>query len=83
MALIYPQNGDLKKLLKSSRKKVPYSARLSAGGGCKSYKGNAQMPFTLFFMGLPLPRILENLYICICRLNGLLAQNIIFRIFFP
>ena len=33
MALIYPQNGDLTKSLKSSRKKVPQSARLSAGGG--------------------------------------------------
>ena len=36
VALIYPQNGDLTKLLKSARKKVPQSARLSAGGGCKS-----------------------------------------------
>ena len=33
MALIYPQNGDLTKSLKSARKKVPQSARLSAGGG--------------------------------------------------
>ena len=39
MALIYPQNGDLKKLLKSSRKKVPQSARLSAGGGVQKLKG--------------------------------------------
>ena len=39
MALIYPQNGDLKKLLKSSRKKVPQSARLSAGGGGQKLKG--------------------------------------------
>ena len=30
---------------------VPQSARLSAGGGCKSYSGNAQMPSTL-----PLPK---------------------------
>ena len=36
MALIYPQNGDLTKLLKSARKKVPQSARLSAGGGAKA-----------------------------------------------
>ena len=36
------------------RDEVPQSACLSAGGGGgKSYKGNAQMPFTLFFMGLP------------------------------
>ena len=33
MALTYPQNGDLTKSLKSGRKKVPQSARLSAGGG--------------------------------------------------
>ena len=36
MALIYPQNGDLTKSLKSARKKVPQSARLSAGGGAKA-----------------------------------------------
>ena len=39
MALIYPQNGDLTKLLKSARKKVPQSARLSAGGGVQKLKG--------------------------------------------
>ena len=38
MALIYPQNSDLTKSLKSARKKVPQSARLSAGGG-------VQLPF--------------------------------------
>ena len=55
MALIYPQNGDLTKLLKSARKKVPQSARLSAGGGrCNRYLGNAQIEVTLSFMGLPL-----------------------------
>ena len=45
MALIYPQNGDLTKLLKSAQKKVPQSARLSAGGGGQKLKGqcpNAQ-----------------------------------------
>ena len=45
MALIYPQNGDLTKLLKSARKKVPQSARFSAGGGVQKLKGqcpNAQ-----------------------------------------
>ena len=36
---MFPQNGDLKKLLKSSRKKVPQSARLSAGGGVQKLKG--------------------------------------------
>ena len=35
------------------RDEVPQSARLSAGG-CKSYKGNARMPFTLFWVVLPL-----------------------------
>ena len=39
MALIYPQNSDLTKLLKSARKKVPQSARLSAGGGGQKLKG--------------------------------------------
>ena len=39
VALIYPQNGDLTKLLKSARKKVPQSARLSAGGGVQKLKG--------------------------------------------
>ena len=45
MALIYPQNGDLTKSLKSARKKVPQGARLSAGGegGCNCYLGNAQI----------------------------------------
>ena len=53
MALIYPQNGDLTKSLKSARKKVPQSARLSAGGGGKSKKGNAQMPPREFEEGFP------------------------------
>ena len=44
MALIYPQNGDLKKLLKSSRKKVPQSARLSAGGGAKAKRAMPKCP---------------------------------------
>ena len=39
VALIYPQNGDLTKSLKSARKKVPQSARLSAGGGVQKLKG--------------------------------------------
>ena len=39
MALIYPQNGDLTKLLKSAPKKVPQSARLSAGRGVQKLKG--------------------------------------------
>ena len=39
MALIYPKNGDLTKSLKSARKKVPQSARLSAGGGVQKLKG--------------------------------------------
>ena len=39
MALIYPQNSGLIKSLKSARKKVPQSARLSAGGGGQKLKG--------------------------------------------
>ena len=47
MALTYPQNGDLTKWLKSARKKVPQSARLSAGGGGNCYLGNAQIEVML------------------------------------
>ena len=53
-ALMYRQNGDLANLLKSARKKVPQSARLSAGGGCNRYLGNAQIEVTLISVGLPL-----------------------------
>ena len=44
MALIYPQNGDLTKSLKSARKKVPQSARLSAGGGAKAKRAMPKCP---------------------------------------
>ena len=55
MAVIYSQNGDLTKLLKSAQKKVPQSARLSAGGegGCNRYLGNAQIEVTLTSKVLP------------------------------
>ena len=53
-ALMYRQNGDLANLLKSARKKVPQSARLSAGGGCNRYLGNAQIEVTLTSKVLPL-----------------------------
>ena len=53
-ALMYRQNGDLANLLKSARKKVPQSARLSAGG-CNRYLGNAQIEVTLTSKVLPLP----------------------------
>ena len=39
MALTYPQNGDLTESLKSARKKVPQSARLSAGWVVQKLKG--------------------------------------------
>ena len=54
-ALMYRQNGDLANLLKSVRKKVPQSARLSAGGrgGCNRYLGNAQIEVPLTALGLP------------------------------
>ena len=32
---------------------VPQSARLSAGGGCNCYLGNAQMPSLAILLGLP------------------------------
>ena len=56
MALIYPQNGDLKKLLKSARKKVPQSARLSAGGvggGAKAKRAMPKCPRHEFEWGFP------------------------------
>ena len=53
-ALMYRQNGDLANLLKSAPKKVPQSARLSAGGGRNRYLGNAQMPSLAILLGLPL-----------------------------
>ena len=38
----------------SARKQVPQSARLSEGGGCDRYLGNAQIDPTFFKLGLPL-----------------------------
>ena len=51
---MYRQNGDLANLLKSARKKVPQSARLSAGGGGggRSALGENPNPFGLFFLAL-------------------------------
>ena len=54
MALIYPQNSDLTKLLKSARKKVPQSARLSAGGGgAKAKRAMPKCPQYEFEEGFP------------------------------
>ena len=53
MALIYPQNGDLTKLLKSARKKVPQSARLSAGGGAKAKRAMPKCLGHEFEWGFP------------------------------
>ena len=53
MALIYPQNGDLTKLLKSARKKVPQSARLSAGGGAKAKRAMPKCLRREFEEGFP------------------------------
>ena len=53
MALIYPQNGDLTKSLKSARKKVPQSARLSAGGGAKAKRAMPKCPQHEFEEGFP------------------------------
>ena len=41
-------------MVKSRLKKVPQSARLSAGGGCKCYLGNAHMGVETSWKGLPL-----------------------------
>ena len=60
MALIYPQNGDLTKSLKSARKKVPQSARLSAGGGGNRYLGNAQIEVALTAKVLPLEPVMKK-----------------------
>ena len=53
LCTMYRQNGDLANLLKSARKKVPQSARLSAGGGGNRYLGNAQIEVTLIWKVLP------------------------------
>ena len=54
MALIYPQNGDLTKLFKSAWKKVPQSARLSAGGGgAKAKRAMPKCPPREFEGGFP------------------------------
>ena len=54
MGLIYPQNGDLTKLLKSARKKVPKSARLSAGGGGQKLKGQCPNAWDMNLSGASL-----------------------------
>ena len=41
-------------MVKSRLKKVPQSARLSAGGGCNCYLGNAQIKWALIKKALPL-----------------------------
>ena len=69
MALIYPQNGDLTKLLKSARKKVPQSARLSAGGEVQKLKGQCPNAQDMNLSGASLIRrnvvILVNLMILV------------------
>ena len=40
-------------------KKVPRSARLSAGGGCNRNLGNAQIEVEYFSVGLPLGKLIE------------------------
>ena len=69
MALIYPQNSDLTKSLKSARKKVPQSARLSAGG-CNRYLGNAQIEVMLTSKVLPLLLELRS-----CAITDILIFN--------
>ena len=56
MALTYPQNGDLTKSLKSARKKVPQSARLSAGGGGRLLFGQCPNRGGAIFKGASLIR---------------------------
>ena len=41
-------------MVKSRLKKVPQSARLSAGGRCNCYLGNAQIEVASYGKGLPL-----------------------------
>ena len=64
MALIYPQNGDLTKLLKSARKKVPQSARLSAGGGAKAKRAMPKCLRHEFEGGFPNPG--NGISLCLC-----------------
>ena len=53
-ALMYRKNGDLANLLKSARKKVPQSARLSAGRGVQSLFGQCPNAFVSNFVGASL-----------------------------
>ena len=64
MALIYPQNGDLTKLLKSARKKVPQSARLSAGGGVQKLKGQCPNAPCMNLSGASLNETKSNFIAC-------------------
>ena len=57
---MYPQNGDLTKLLKSARKKVPQSARLSAGGGVQKLKGQCPNAPSMNLRGASLTGPREN-----------------------
>ena len=54
---------------------MPQSARLSAGGGCNCYLGNAQIEVGTYWKGLPLlPRINNSLTIPYCQ-HGLTIQK--------
>ena len=53
-ALMYRQRGDLANLLKSAQKKVPHSARLSAGGGVQKLFGQCPNAFYANFIGASL-----------------------------
>ena len=60
--------------------KVPQSARLSAGGGCKSYSGNAQCLRHVFEEGFLTTAV--NSGVNICPNNGLTIQGLDFGTYF-
>ena len=70
MAVIYPQNSDLTKLLKSARKKVPQSARLSAGGGVQKLKGQCPNAPSMNLRGASLT-LWKGGSICLTLIEGI------------
>ena len=56
VAVIYPQNGDLTKLLKLAQKKVPQSACLSAGGEMQKLFGQCPNACSMNLSGASLSR---------------------------
>ena len=61
--LPFPKAYNPLKWENSAWKKVPQSARLSAGGGCNCYLGNAQIEVGTYWKGLPLTSIITVFFL--------------------